>query len=125
MKLLWFEDQPGCFRLRERGEGEEGGRKSPPREAKSLIYPPLDRYPASAWPEVEDRPIAGGGAPAVGAVIGSGDTTNSIYGQDGRPYRFKEGTKSGQKAEIRAVMEKRFQENNKAPWRVGVDVYET
>lgn len=61
-----------------------------------------------------------------GAIIGAGDTTTTISDPNDKtkPYRFKEGTKAGQKAEIRRVMEERFQRDNKAPWKVDVDVSE-
>lgn len=63
---------------------------------------------------------------APGAIIGAGDTTTTISDPNdkSKPYRFKEGTKAGQKAEIRRVMEERFQRDNKAPWKVDVDVSE-
>lgn len=59
-------------------------------------------------------------------MIGSGDTTTVIADPNDKtkPYRFKEGTKAGQKAEIRRVMEERFQRDNKASWKVGIDVAE-
>jgi hypothetical protein len=59
-------------------------------------------------------------------MVGSGDTTTVISDPNNKtqPYRFKEGTKAGQKAEIRRVMEERFQRDNKAPWKVGIDVAE-
>lgn len=64
--------------------------------------------------------------PPVGAIIGSGDITTVISDPNDKtkPYRFKTGDRKGQKAEIRRVMEERFQRDNKAPWNVDIDVSE-
>lgn len=61
-----------------------------------------------------------------GEIIGAGDTTTTLSDPNDKtkPYRFKEGTKAGQKAELRRLMEERFQKNNKAPWKVNIDIAE-
>ena len=84
----------------------------------------FDYDPTEQLAAAKLRPLACSQEKQVIKVIGSGDTTTTIYDPNDvtKPYRFKEGTEAGQKAEIRRVMEDKFQKNNKAPWHVGVDV---
>lgn len=46
---------------------------------------------------------AGNKAPMVGA----GDETTITNGDDGKPYRFKSGTKTGQKKELESLLNRR------------------
>jgi len=39
-------------------------------------------------------------APMIGAIVGAGDKTNILMGEDNGPYRFKSGDKKGQRKEI-------------------------
>lgn len=45
--------------------------------------------------------------PAAGAVVGAGDKTTVMNGDDGKPYRFKSGTKLGQKKELERELNRR------------------
>lgn len=44
--------------------------------------------------------------PRAVKVIGTGDTTTAVYGDDGKPYRFKESGEKSQKKEIIRQLEK-------------------
>lgn len=123
MKLLFFEDSPRKWTLREPRLGETGGLKDvPPKYWDRLIYPPIGAYDAADWPEMENRPVPEGFGVGKPAVFGSGDKTINVYGDDGKPYRFTEGSRKGQISELKHRMEKRFVEQNKAAWKVDVDV---
>lgn len=121
--LLFFEDSPRVWTLREPNEGEKGGVKDvPPAKWKALRYPPLGSYGPHEWPGVADRDVPDGFGAGKPAIYGAGDETRSVYGEDGKPYRFKEGSKKGQMSELKHRMEQRFVEKNKAAWPVKVDV---
>ena len=123
MKLLFFEDSPRQWTLREPRKGETGGLKDvPPKYWSRLTYPPFEAYGPEDWPEVEDRPIPDGLGAGKPIIYGAGDTTINVYGNDNKPYRFTEGSKKGQMAELKHRMEERFVKNNKAGWPVEVDV---
>lgn len=87
-----------------------------------FTYDPAEQLAAAKERTKRDR--AQGTSPKDGmvAVYGAGDETKSVYGDDGKPYRFKEGSKKGQMSELKHRMEERFEKNNKAAWPVKVDV---
>lgn len=47
------------------------------------------------------------GRPGDVKVISKGDTTTAVYGDDGKPYRFKTGTEKEQKQELQNILNER------------------
>lgn len=123
MKLLFYEDAPRQWVLREPRISETGGLKDvPPKFWSRLVYPPFAAYGPEDWPEVEDRPVPEGFGVGKPIMFGTGDETINIYGDDGKPYRFTEGTRKGQMRELKNKMDERFVKNNKAAWKVETDI---
>lgn len=109
---LWYHLGDDVWECRRPRPGEETpGRANPEKTWRRLIMREENADRSETNPK--DGRVA---------VYGSGDQTKSVYGEDGKPHRFKEGTKAGQMSELKHLMEKRFVEKNKAAWPVKVDI---
>lgn len=55
-------------------------------------------------------------------VVGSGDTTTTAFGDDGKPYRFKSGTEKEQKRELKEYLNNK-EKNTPEKYRRVYEVY--
>lgn len=108
-KKLWFPLGDNVWECREPEPGERGGKPKPDRTWKRLIM----RDGNQRTPERQAGRVP---------VFGSGDKTTAVY-EDGKPYRFREGSKKGQMAELKRKVEENVVKKNKAPWSVEGNVH--